>query len=377
MYQYKIPSVGNLLADSLCSLGLFKLMLMVDPLIKVECNLGHYEMLRVKSRKKPQDFEEEILRNLNDLVESEFVRQHLWFRINTGRGLKPAFEVLSDLLRKMSSFSLSAFEPIIKGGRKGPTGLETFYLSVLPVYGKGLERYDGGMAGESARAKPEVIVSYMIGLAYYTVCLEEDGSRLHLALIPPLGKHVDEKYLLTINRAIALYFTEEGRVYINGLKALPKLTLPLAMLAKLDLATIELLHELYPPEILVFDVERAGRKAAETSRLYERYNTAAILRFFLSLGEWMHHVKEYISSLINVRGYREVQGTELSSLIDSILLRLTLAIINSDADMLNGALFETLRLKERVKESLLKYIDRINMLNNKATSAMVKSLLVK
>ncbi|MEM4488608.1 MAG: hypothetical protein QXK88_07425 [Desulfurococcaceae archaeon] len=375
MYQYKISSVGNLLADTLCSLGLFKLMLMVDPLIKVECNLGHYEMLCVKSRKKPQDFEKEILRNLNDLVESEFVRQHLWFRVNTGRGLKPAFEVLADLLRKMGSFSFSAFEPITKGGRKET--METFYLSVLPVYGKGLEEYDGGMAGESARAKPEVIASYMIGLAYYTVCLEENGSRLHLALIPPLGKRVDERYLLTINRAIVLYFTEEGRRYINGLKALPKLTLPLAVLAKLDLATIGLLHELYPPEILVFDIERTGRKAAETSRLYGRYNTAAILRFFLSLGEWMHHVKEYISSLINIRGYREVKDTELPSLIDSILLKLTLAIINSDADMLNGALFETLRLKDRVKERLSTYIDRIYILNNKATSAMVKSLLVK
>ncbi|MEM1674839.1 MAG: hypothetical protein QXI56_08225 [Candidatus Bathyarchaeia archaeon] len=377
MYQYKIPSVGNLLADSLCTLGLFKLMLMADPLIKVECNLGHYEMLRVKSRRKPQDFEKEILRNINDLVKSEFVKQRLWFSVNMGKSSKPAFEVLSNLLREMSSFSLSAFEPIIKGKRKGLMELKTFYLSVLPVYGKGLEVYDGGMAGESAMAKPEVIVSYMIGLAYYTVCLEEDGSRLHLALIPPLGKHVDEKYLLTINRAIALYFTEEGRIYINGLKVLPKLTLPLAMLAKLDLATIELLHELYPPEILVFDVERARGKVAETSRLYERYNTAAILRFFLNLGECMHHVKEYISSLINVCGYREVQDTELPSLIDSILLRLTLAIINSDADMLNGALFETLRLRERVKESLLKYVDRINMLNNKVTSAMVKSLLVK
>ena len=131
------------------------------------------------------------------------------------------------------------------------------------------------------------------------------------------------------------------------------------MLAKLDLTIIELLHELYPPEILVFDVERAGRKVAETSRLYERYNTAAILRFFLSLGEWIHHVKEYTSSLINVRGYREVQDTELPGLIDSILLRLTLSIINSDADMLNGALFETLRLRDKVKEDLLRYVNRI------------------
>jgi|GEM_PF-1519750 len=377
MYQYKIPSVGNLLADALCSLGLFKLMLMVDPLIKVECNLGHYEMLRVKSRKEPQAFEKEILRNLNNLVKSEFVRQHLWFRVNTGRDLKPAFEVLSDLLREMNCFSLSAFEPIAKEERKGPMGLKTFYLSVLPVYGKGLEEYDGVMAGKSARAKPEVIVSYMIGLAYYTICLEEDGSRLHIALIPPLSKRVDGRYLLTINRAIALYFTEEGRRYISGLKALPRLTLPLAVLAKLDLAIIELLHELYPPEILVFDVERAGRKAAETSRLYERYNTAAILRFFLSLGEWMHHAKEYVSSLISVRGYREVQDTELPGLIDSILLRLTLAIINSDADMLNGALFETLRLRDRVKEDLLKYVNRIRMPDSKTTSAMVKSSLVR
>ncbi|MCR8453601.1 MAG: hypothetical protein NDP13_01255 [Crenarchaeota archaeon] len=410
MYQYEIRSVGNLLADAFCSLGLFKLMLMVDPLIKVECNLGHYEILRIKSRRKPQDFEEEILRNLKDLVKSEFIRQQLEFEVNTGktkngRGpTKPAFEVLEDdLLRNMSSFSFSAFKPIEKkhkGTKKKERGgtMKTFYLSVLPVYGSGLEAYDDETKNVPAMATPEVIVSYMIGLAYYTVCFEENGSRLHLAsikrksskresrkkaqsrlhlaLIPPLGKRVDERYLLTINRAIALYFTEEGRMYINGLKKLPKLTLPLAVLAKLDLATIELLHEPYPPEILVFNVERAGKeKKAETSRLYERYNTTAILRFFLSLGEWMHHVKEYVLSLIKVRGYEKVQGTELSSLIDSILLKLTLAIINSDADLLNGALFETLRLKDRVEKKLSTYVNKIYMLNYKATSAMVKSLL--
>ncbi|MCR8489030.1 MAG: hypothetical protein NDP23_05735 [Crenarchaeota archaeon] len=388
MYQYEIRSVGNLLADAICSLGLFKLMLMVDPLIKVECNLGHYEILRIKSRKKPQDFEEEILRNLKDLVKSEFIRQQLEFKVNTGkiengRGpTKPAFEVLEDdLLRNMSSFSFSAFKPIEKkhkGTKKKERGgtMKTFYLSVLPVYGSGLEAYDHETKNVPAMATPEVIVSYMIGLAYYTVRFEENGSRLHLALIPPLGKRVDERYLLTINRAIALYFTEEGRMYINGLKKLPKLTLPLAVLAKLDLATIELLHEPYPPEILVFNVESAGKgRAAGTSRLYERYNTTAILRFFLSLGEWMHHVKEYVSSLIKVRGYEEVQGTELSSLIDSILLKLALAIINSDADLLNEALFETLRLKDRVEKKLSTYVNEIYMLNNKATSAMVKSLL--
>ncbi|MEM4482073.1 MAG: hypothetical protein QXV04_05070 [Desulfurococcaceae archaeon] len=374
MYRYTIPSVGSLLADAFCSLGLFKLMQMVDPLIKVEFNLGHYEMLCIKIRKDRQEFENCLLENLKSLVKNEFVRQQLRFRVNTGRGVKQAIEVLEDLLKKMSTFSLSAFGPIVKGRKEH--GFETFYLSLLPVYGKGLERYDGEMMGESARARAEVIASYMIGLAYYAIRLEEDGSRIHLALIPPLGKRVDEKYLLTINRAILQYFTEEGRRYINGLKKLPKLTLPLAMLAKLDLAVIELLHRVYPPEILVFNVERARGRAAETSRLYERYNTAAVLRFFLSLGEQMHYVKEYISSLINVRGDRRVQDTELTGLVDSILLRLTLAIINNDTDMLNGALFESLRLKDRVGEGLLRYVSRIYLPDSEVTKAMVKSLLI-
>ncbi|MDW8004957.1 MAG: hypothetical protein RMI04_09125 [Thermofilaceae archaeon] len=377
MYEYIIPSVGNLLADALCSLGLFKLILMTEPLIKVECNLGHYEMLRIKSRRKPQVLESEVLKNLNSLLESEQVKQQLNFRVNTGKGSKPAFEVLKDLLRSMSSFSLSAFEPIAKKERKERRGFTTFYLSLLPVYGKGLEKYDGKMEGTSAIAKPEVIASYMIGLAYYTVRWEEGVSRLHLALIPPLGKRVDENYLLAITRVITLYSTEEGRRYINGLKALPRLALPLAVLAKLDLAVINVLHELHPPEALVFDVERVGGKAAETSRLYEQYNTAAILRFFLSLGEWMHDIKEHISSLVNVRGYREVENTELPGLIDSILLRLTLAIINRDADMLNGALFETLRLRDRLKEDCLKYVNRIYMLANEATSTSVRGLLLE
>lgn len=373
MYEYIVPSVGDLLADALCSLGLFKLMLMTDPLIRVEYNLGHYEMLHVKSRKDPQDFERGILKNLNSLLGDAYIKQQLNFRVNTGRGLKPAFEVLKDLLRNMGSFSLSAFEPIVKKERKE---LVTFYLSILPVYGKGLKKYDDKMEGKSAKANPEVVASYMVGLAYYTICWEENISRLHLVLIPPLGKHVDKNYLLAITRVITLYSTEGGRRYINGLKVLPRLALPLAVLTRLDLAVIELLHELYPPEVLVFDVEHVGRKAAETSRLYERYNTAAILRFLLSLGEWMHDVKEYISSLVNVRGYGEVQNTELPGLIDSILLKLTLAIINSDADMLNEALFETLRLRSKLKEDYLRYINRIYMPTNVVTNAMVKSLLL-
>lgn len=370
MYTYAVPSVGNLLADALCSLGLFKLMLMADPLIKVECNLGHYELLRVRSRRGPRDLENGILKSLHALLEDERVRQQLDFRVNTGKGLKPAFEVLEDLLEGMRTFSLSAFGPIVKEKLKG---LTTFYLSVLPIYGKGLEEYDDGMRGESARAKPEVVASYLVGLAHYTVRWEEDVGRLHLALIPPLGKIVDKDYLLAITRAITLFSTEEGRRYISGLRMLPRLVLPLAVLAKLDLAIMDLLHEACPPEVLVFDVERAGRKAAETSRLYERYNTAAIIRFFLSMGERMHSVKEYVASLISVRGSRGVQDTELSGLIDSILLELVLAIINSDADMLNKALFETLRLRER--EDYFKYVSRIYVPDGEVTSTMVESLL--
>lgn len=373
MHECIVRSTGNLLVDALCSLGLFRLMLMTDPLIKVECNLGHYEVLRIKSRKEPQDLERGILENLNKLLEDERTKQQLNFRINMGGPRPPAIEVLKNLVRGMHSFSFSAFEPIVKKGREG---LATFYLSVLPVYGKGLEKYDDGMEGKSASANFEVITSYMIGLAHYTIRWEEDVGRVHLALIPPLGKRVDEKYLSVLTRAVTLYFTEEGRRYVNGLKALPRLILPLAILAKLDLAVIEILHELYPPEVLVFDIERLAGRAAETSRLYERYNTNPVLRFFLSLGEWIFEAKEYITSLINVRGYREVQNTELSGLIDSILLSLTLAIINNDANMMNVALFETLRLRDRSKKEYLKYIDRIHIPSDEVTSAMIRNLLL-
>lgn len=374
IHEYVIPSTGSVLGDALCSLGLFRLMLMTDPLLRVKCSLGRYELLRVRSLMKPRDFENGILENLNRLVKDERTKQLLRFRINTGKGRIPAFNVLEDLINSMDTFSLSAFRPITKeGGGK----FETFYLSVLPVYGKGLEKYDRGMIGESARTTCEVIASYMIGLAYYTISWEEviaeTRNRLHLALIPPPSKLVNEDYLFAITRVITSYFTEENYEYINGLNGLPRLTLPLAVLARLDLAIMEFFHEFHPPEILIFDVESEIR-GGETSRLYERYNTATVLEFFLGLGERMHYAKEYVSSLVNVHGMGRVQNTELQGLIESILLELSLAIINSDANGVIRALFDSVKIKDRVSHEMKPYANMIYLPIREVTGDMVSSL---
>lgn len=374
IYEYVIPSTGNFLVDAFCSLGLFRLMLMTDPLIKVEYSLGRYELLRVRSLMKPGDFENGILENLNKLVKDERTKQRLRFRINTGKGRIPAFNVLEDLIKSMNTFSPSAFQPITK---ESSGKSKTFYLSILPVYGKGLEKYDRGMIDESAKTTCEVMASYMIGLAYYTISWEEiiaeTRNRLHLALIPPPGRIVNEDYLFAITRVITLYFTEENCEYIHGLKRLPRLTLPLAVLARLDLAIMEFFHEFYPPEILIFDVE-SGIRGGETSRLYERYNTATVLEFFLGLGERMHYAKEYVSSLVNVHGMGRVQNTELQGLIESILLELSLAILNSDANGVIRALFDSVKLKDRVSHGMKPYANMIYLPIREVTGDMVSSL---
>lgn len=380
MNEYIINSTGNLLSDALCSLGLFRLILMADPSIKVECSLGSHKILRIRSLLSSKELEEGILNSLKKLVEDEWMSQRLGFRVNTGRGRPSAIEELRRLVGTMKTFSLDAFRRIIKAskGKAKKENLETFYLSLCPIYGKGHKKYDGEMdADASARASKEIVVSYMVGLAN-TICWEVNGKtkkRMHLALIPPPGKLVNEDYLRAIVRVNALYSTEESIKYIAGLGELPRLALPLAILSKLDLG-IMVLFEHCPPGILIFDVE-IEKGGGETSRLYEYYDTAAALRFLLGLGERMLDAKEYLSSLVSVHGIMGVRGTELQGMIEAILLELSLAIINSDPDGAIRALFESMRLKDKVSSELKRYASMIHLPAEKTTSAIVSSLQMR
>jgi hypothetical protein len=364
-YEYLIPSTGNLLSDILSSFGLLELLLMSDPLIDVEYRLGHYNMLRVRSEVKREDLEENILKNLNTLSKSERIKQNLNFTINTGKGRpEPAYEILRRLIdeRMKNIFSLNAFRSIRK--TKKSKELDTFYLSIFPIYGKGSKGYDNVMAGEeSARATPEIIVSYMIGLALYTISWREKigdaVSRIHLSLFPPLGRLVHKNYIKTLRRIAILHSTEDSQWYINNcLKNLPKLVLPLAVLVNLDISILRYLKKIYPPQLMLFNVERLRGRAAEASRLYRVHDTTVFLDFFLGLNERIYEAKEYILSLIKLRGSREVKNSELASIIDSLLLELSYAILNRDINKLIRVLFETERLENRVGRELKEELRR-------------------
>jgi hypothetical protein len=352
LYEYLIPSTGNLLNDILSSFGLLELLLMSDPLVDVECRLGHYDMLRVKSTMKREDLEESILKNLNTLLKSEQIRQNLNFTINTGKGRELAYEVLHHLIdgRIKNVFSLDAFKPIKKTGKSKE--LDTLYLSIFPIYGKGSKHYDSTMTGESVRATPEIIVSYMIGLALYTISWREKMgdamSRIHLSLFPPIGTLVHEKYIRTLRRIAILHSTEDSRWYINNcLEDLPKLVLPLAILANFDISILRYLKRIHPPQLILFDIEQRRGKAEE-SRLYRIYDTTVFLDFFLGLGEQIYEAKEYILSLIRLRGSEGVKKSELRSMLDSLLLELSYAILNRDSSKLIRVLFESGRLKDKL-----------------------------
>jgi len=364
-YEYLIPSTGNLLSDILSSFGLLELLLMSDPLIYVEYHLGHYNMLRVRSEVKREDLEENILKNLNTLSKSERIKQNLNFTINTGKGRpEPAYEILRRLIdeRMKNIFSLNAFRSIRK--TKKSKELDTFYLSIFPIYGKGSKGYDNMMAGEeSARATPEIIVSYMVGLALYTISWREKigdaVSRIHLSLFPPLGRLVHKNYIRTLRRIAILHSTEDSQWYINNcLENLPRLVLPLAVLANLDISILRYLKRIHSPQLILFNVERPRGRAAEASRLYKVRDITVFLDFFLGLNEQIYEAKEYILSLIKLRGSREVKKSELVGMIDSLLLELSYAILNRDINKLIRVLFETERLEDRVGKELKEELRR-------------------
>ncbi|MCC6019205.1 MAG: hypothetical protein LM601_09250 [Candidatus Verstraetearchaeota archaeon] len=372
-YEYSISSTGNLLCDILSSFGLLELLLMSDPIADVECRLGHYNMLRIKSEIKKEDLEESILKNLITLSKSDQIKQNLNFRVNTGKKYKTrelAYEVLRYLIdeRIKNVFSLDSFKPIKKIGKSKE--LDTLYLSIFPIYGKGLKRYDSTMIGESVRATPEVIVTYMIGLALYTISWKEEigdtASRIHLSLFPPLGVLVRKDYIRTLRRMAILYSTEDSRWYINNcLEGLPKLALPMAILANLDVSTLMYLKKIHPPQIILFDIEQRGGRAAEESRLYRIYDTTVFLDFFLGLSEQIHEAKEYILSLIKLRGSEKVkksEKSELRNIVDSLLLELSYAILNRDSNKLIRVLFESGKLEDRVggklKEELVRRLHK-------------------
>ena len=370
-YEYSIPSTGNLLCDILSSFGLLELLLISDPLADMECCLGHYDILRVKSEMEKEDLEENILKSLIALSKSEQIKHNLNFTVNTGKKYKTrelAYEVLCHLIDEQikNVFSLDAFKPIKKTRKSRELG--TLYLSIFPIYGKGSKHYDSTMTGESVRATPEVIVSYMIGLAFYTISWREEirdaASRIHLSLFPPLGVLVRKDYIRTLRRMAILYSTEDSRWYINNcLEGLPKLALPMAVLANLDVSTLMYLKKIHSPQIILFDIEQRGGRAAEESRLYRIYDTTIFLDFFLGLGEQIHEAKEYILSLIKLRGSEKVkksERSELRNIVDSLLLELSYAILNRDSNKLIKVLFESGRLEDRVggelKEELVRKI---------------------
>jgi hypothetical protein len=314
---------------------------------------------------KREDLEENILKNLNALSKSERIKQNLNFTINTGKGRpEPAYEILRHLIdeRMKNVFSLNAFRPIRK--TKKSKELDTFYLSIFPIYGKGSKSYDNVMAGEeSARATPEIIVSYMIGLALYTISWREKigdaVSRIHLSLFPPLGRLVHKNYIKTLRRIAILHSTEDSQWYINNcLENLPRPILPLAILVNLDISILRYLKKIYPPQLMLFNVERLRGRAAEASRLYRVHDTTVFLDFFLGLNERIYEAKDYILSLIKLRGSREVKGSELVGIIDSLLLELSYAILNRDINKLIRVLFETERLENRVGRELKEELRR-------------------
>ncbi|RLG81067.1 MAG: hypothetical protein DRO40_10225 [Thermoprotei archaeon] len=302
--KYTIQSTGNYLADALCSLGLFELALRIDPLLDAKCCIGRHEVLQLKSRLKKEDFKNRLLDELERLSKSNRIQQKLDFKVNTGDGCPRAYQVLQQKVvpKIESGIEEEAFkERIIKSTRRRREEYITCYLSLLPIYGKGLKVYDKSMSPASAELKPEVLAAYMTGLAFYTVQWEErekdSDRRVHLAIVPPLGVSVNREYLLALRRIASLYSTEGFREYAKRMDGIPRISIPLAVLICFDISLLKFLASTAPPQILVFDVEVAKR-GGETSRLYESYSTAPTLKFLAGLYENVHEVKEYVGSLV-------------------------------------------------------------------------------
>jgi len=369
---YVVKSTGDLLTDALCCLGIFELALKVDPFIKGSCTLGRAEILRLKTEITKQDFEVKLLGELMELSRDPAIQDILSFRVNTGRRDKkfvPAHEILANSVKKIiGGLKEESFKPLLKAKKKD---LETFYMSINPIYGKGLRKYDKAMDGLSEAGTPEIITAYLVGLALHTIKWEEreekTTKRVHLLVTPPIGSEVNENYLKALRRLSILYSTEDAYAYFRSLENVPRSVLPVVVLAYFDFSLLSVMSNI-PPHLMVFDVEEE-RGGGQASRLYKSFSTNAFFSFFMRLGADVHEVKEYIKSLVRAR-----RRNEARSLIDSILIDLSGAIANGDAMRFNKALYASFSIEERLKEDLKKYV-KLEKLRSKVAGKAVACLL--
>ncbi|MEM2211361.1 MAG: hypothetical protein QXK35_06130 [Nitrososphaerales archaeon] len=354
MGKITIESTGSLFIDTIILNGLFEFLYRADPLLKLKARIGGRPLADFYIREERINY---IANVLKDIVESADIESRLGkIPINKG-GTKnvPASTDLKNLMEKVCE-KLSYKEGILEWieqqitlRKTGDKSLSLLPMSIAPIYGKGLRRWNAFSTGHSMRASDLLVILYYIGFAYYCIFERVENTRIHLLVSPRSGVDICEEDLFIVRRIASQIYGEEGRRLSRLFIYFPSQTIPLLTLSILDLSSFLLLN---PPDFIYWVLQRE-EGGGEAVREFKIIRTSPIINFFNELCEFTYEFKRFLCEV----SFLAFNDNFRSRIID-IILHISRAINYKDPESLNLAIHNVNKLNKELPEDKKLYLPR-------------------
>ncbi|MBC7092280.1 MAG: hypothetical protein H5T50_10315 [Nitrososphaeria archaeon] len=349
----KIKGTGNILLDAVCSLGLFESLFRIKPTIQFKLMIGSLNPIEVIGLHRD---DLSFLKNaFKKIYEEERLKLALSSKINIGGGkgsnpFCPPTEYFRKLMGEIIDEELYNLESgfiLEKADRNKAKSKKLVLLpmSLMPIYGKGLNIWDAKPSPYSMYSNRLLVLTYMIGLAYYSITYESEKADLrekfYVILAPPFNQEIGEEYLMGLRRITNIFmnYTEEKEIkYLFS--NVPSKVLPLLIFSTLDISTLSTFLK-YPPQLITFSIEKR-RSGGEAVRKFELISSTATIHFLYCMGEEIYPFKIFIRELL-----AQTQINELSSLAIDALINMANAIQYKNSNKLLLAYYVANLLKEK------------------------------
>jgi len=349
MHRWNVRGTGIFPLDSTCALGLFEIAHRADPLCKATITLNQEIILKIKFGVTQNELQQRLGKVLSEMRELREIFSRLKFKVNVGKRRLTVKEVFDRIVEGLDISKLVNPQLLapIKERRKG---VQTLYMSLMPLYGKGLRLWDEGQSGESARVNDLTLLSYLLGLVFYGLQFTAEGARTHVVFAPALDVAVDETYAYCIRRmANYLVTTWEMRKYVSNLRDVPTVALLLAVLSQLDLPSLTFLSDC-GVNLWLFTHERDPRGGERITNC-ELLSSGPLIPFLYRLHEHYYDFKRCINAQCALLDKKEVK-----QLLRSILVDIARSILDRSPDRMILAL-RALRDRELMKQLFLPGMD--------------------
>ncbi|MEM3871801.1 MAG: hypothetical protein QXE05_04520 [Nitrososphaeria archaeon] len=343
----RIKGTGNLLLDALSTLGLCEILFRIKPSIRFKINLGSSEPMEITNLNKD---ELKLLRKGIEEIRKEKRLRETLPKINKKK-LVPAIEFFENVYGNISDVEFSNLDQGFILEKTRNKKLELLSMSLMPLYGKGANKWNSRPSDYSMYASRLLVLTYIIGLAYYSIPYSHHESglieRSYVILTPPLGQEVEEEYVMSLRRVASIYLnTDEGKLVRALLYKAPLTTLPLLIFSTLDVSTLSIFIE-PSPQLILFTIESKLKGKGEAVRRIEFMSSTSVLKFLYNMGEEVYSFKLLIHELL-----KQTTSPELSSLALEALLNMASAIEYSKPDKLLLAYYIANSLRERTEDKL-------------------------